>query len=108
MNKYAIGNNIQSLLESHNMTQRQLVDAINVTEASVCRWIKGNRMPTAYALYRISCLFGVTVDSLLERIDDMPHEIRALNLGQAYNSRDYVIETRQTGDTQAFVIKRRR
>ena len=70
MNKNAIGNNITSLLTDRNMTQKEFAKEINATEACVSRWASGKRIPTAYALYRIARLFGVTVDSLLVHIED--------------------------------------
>lgn len=35
-------------------------------------------------------------------------DIDAIELGKPYTSRDYIIETRQDGDAQTFIVRKRR
>ena len=44
--------------------------SINVTEATMSRWISGKRQPTAYGLYRVAKVFRVDMESLMEGIEN--------------------------------------
>lgn len=70
MNTKAIGENIGRLAKIHETTQRELSSAIGVTEVTMSRWISGQRSPTVYALLRIARLFGVTMEALMDGIED--------------------------------------
>lgn len=71
MNKTAIGRNIYVQLLKHDMTQRDLATRINVTEVTMSHWINGLRQPTAYGLYRIAKVFGVSMEDLMEGIEEI-------------------------------------
>ena len=71
MNKTAIGRNIYVQLLKHDMTQRDLATRINVTEVTMSRWINGLRQPTAYGLYRIAKVFRVSMEDLMEGIEEI-------------------------------------
>ena len=70
MNKYAIGNNIYALLKQKKMTQTKLAVRIQSHDDTVSRWMTGQRQPSAYALLRISRELGVTMEELMEGIDN--------------------------------------
>lgn len=70
MNTNAVGDNIKECLESRCMAQRELADHIGVTEATMSRWIRGQRQPTAYALLRMSKVFGVTMERLMTGVNE--------------------------------------
>ena len=70
MNKYAIGNNIYRLLKQRHMTQTKLAALIGSHQDTLSRWMTGQRQPSAYALLRISRVLGVTMESLMEGVDD--------------------------------------
>ena len=70
MNKYAIGNNISALLKQKKMTQHELAARIQSHDDTVSRWMTGQRQPSAYALLRISKVLGVTMEELMEGIDN--------------------------------------
>lgn len=65
MNTSAVGENIRSCLEAHGIAQRELAETIGVTEATMSRWLNGERQPSAYALLKISKVFGTTMESLM-------------------------------------------
>ena len=70
MNRYAIGNNIYRLLKQRRMTQHELAARIQSHDDTVSRWMTGQRQPSAYALLRISRVLGVTMESLMEGIEE--------------------------------------
>ena len=71
MNKYAIGENIYRLLKQRRMTQHELAARIQSHDDTVSRWMTGQRQPSAYALLRISRVLGVTMESLMEGVDNV-------------------------------------
>lgn len=71
MNRYAIGNNIYRLLKQRRMTQHELAARIQSHDDTVSRWMTGQRQPSAYALLRISRVLGVTMESLMEGVDNV-------------------------------------
>ena len=70
MNKYAIRENIYRLLRKKRMTQHELALRIQSHDDTVSRWMTGQRQPSAYALLRISRVLGVTMESLMEGVED--------------------------------------
>jgi transcriptional regulator with XRE-family HTH domain len=70
-----LGEKIQLLLKASNMTQKQLAEASGLTEAAICRYIKGTRTPKSNSLTAIAKAFNVTTDELLGNIVDSPDEI---------------------------------
>ena len=70
MNRYAVSDNIYKLLKDKHMTQRELAARIRVQEPTLSKWMTGQRQPSAYALLRISRELGVTMEQLMEEIED--------------------------------------
>lgn len=70
MNRYAIGENIYRLLKQRRMTQHELAARIQSHDDTVSRWMTGQRQPSAYALLRISRVLDVTMEQLMEGVDD--------------------------------------
>ena len=70
MNRYAIGENIYKMLKHRKMTQHDLAVAIGSHDATVSKWMSGQRQPSSYALLRISRELGVTMEELMEGIDN--------------------------------------
>ena len=61
MNTRAIGDNIRLYCKIQNITLHALADS---------KWVNGHRQITAYALYRVSKVLGVTMEKLMEGIED--------------------------------------
>ena len=81
--KQNFGNRIEKLLNMHNMTQRELADKIHITEASVSRYIHGNRIPKATIISDMAAVLETTADYLLQgnsgnKFDTEYHEIQCL------------------------------
>ena len=49
-----MGEKIAKLLEEHGMTQRELAEKVGVTEVSMSRYIKGERIPKAPLIAKIA------------------------------------------------------
>lgn len=56
---------IADLRKEHNLSQRDLADAINMTQASISRWEKNHTSITGSNLLKLSKYFNVSVDELL-------------------------------------------
>lgn len=63
---------LQELMALHHITQRQLAAMVDVTEASMSRYVKGERMPRMNTVANIATALQTTSDFLLGR--DMEHD----------------------------------
>ena len=60
-----LGGRIAELLTQLNMTQRELANKVNVTEVSMSRYIKGDRVPKGPVIANIATALHTTTDYLL-------------------------------------------
>jgi len=58
------------------MTQLELGEAISYSDKAVSKWERGEAVPDAYVLKKLSALFNVSVDYLLDKHDE--HEFKAV------------------------------
>lgn len=80
----AFGERLLSLLQKQGMTQKQLADRLNTTEATLSRYVNGDREPKADMLANIATALNTTSDYMLgiERSDyDFPKLERLLARG---------------------------
>ncbi|MCX4372441.1 MAG: helix-turn-helix domain-containing protein [Dysosmobacter sp.] len=63
-----ISDNIRRLCQEHDTTFFAVENATGVANGSISRWDK--KPPKIYNLKRVADFFGVSVDSLLEGVDD--------------------------------------
>lgn len=70
MNKFAIGNNIRRILDERGLSQVWLAKQIGTSNTIFTPWMNGKNFPNLMTLYRISKVLGVTIDSLMEGVDD--------------------------------------
>lgn len=61
----AFGEHLKSLLEEKGMTQAELARRTGLTEASVSRYIKGERTPRILQAYRMALIIGVDMNTLI-------------------------------------------
>ena len=61
----SIGENIKRLRRSKGMTQEQLADILNISNAAVSKWERGDSFPDITLLFPIADYFGVSVDELM-------------------------------------------
>lgn len=64
-----LGETITALLKKNGMTQKELAQRIGTTEATMCRYIAGDREPKAEVLANIATALNVTCDYLLGKED---------------------------------------
>lgn len=70
MNKTAIGTNIKILMKKNDMDFIDLANRLYPTPyTAIVKWVNGDRQPTAYGLYRIAKVFGVSMEKLMEGIE---------------------------------------
>ena len=62
-----VGERIKQLLDENRIEQKDLAEALICTEASMSRWVNGERIPKADTLCKIADYFDVSVDWLLGR-----------------------------------------
>lgn len=55
---------LTNALEASGMTQKQLADATGLTQASISRYINGDRIPRAQIAAKIAAALGITCDYL--------------------------------------------
>jgi len=64
---------LKEQIKKKGMTQKELAERIDITEASVSRYVSGQRIPKATVLLKIATALGVSTDYLLgveEKDDD--------------------------------------
>ena len=74
--KHIVSKNIFYLRTNNKMTQSELGEALSYSDKAVSKWERGEAVPDAYVLKKLSALFAVSVDYLLEKHDE--HEIKAV------------------------------
>lgn len=75
-----LGDNIKELLEQHDMTQKELAEALDITPAALGNYIRNIREPDYNTLVRIADYFCVSTDFLLNHYTDfqITHEEETL------------------------------
>lgn len=58
---------LAELRKSKGMTQLQLAESLNYSDKAVSKWERGESIPDAYTLLKISKLFSVPVDALVNK-----------------------------------------
>lgn len=61
-----IGDIIKELRVSHNISQAKLGNLMGVTQQAVARWENGHSEPDSTTLKKMSDLFGVSIDYILD------------------------------------------
>ena len=62
----AFGQRLLNLLQKQGITQKELADRINTTEATLSRYVSGDRVPKADTLANIATALHTTSDYLLD------------------------------------------
>ena len=68
--KDIVSKNIIYLRTNNKMTQLELGDALSYSDKAVSKWERGEAVPDAYVLKKLSALFDVSVDYLLSEHDE--------------------------------------
>lgn len=67
--KLIFASNLIRLRTAAGMTQAELAEQLNYSDKSISKWERGEAIPDATVLKRMSEIFGVTVDYLLNEHD---------------------------------------
>ena len=62
--------NLRSLLDSKGMMAKDLAADINITPATISRYVTNSRVPELWCVYKIAKYFGVSIDWLLGLSND--------------------------------------
>lgn len=84
MNDFDFGNFLFHQREKTGMTQAQLADLLGVTNKAVSKWENGKAKPTTDMIIRLSGIFGLSVDEMLQakrRNDKMPEIVKIVITG---------------------------
>lgn len=65
-----LGEILKELLSLHNMTQKQLAEALDLSPSALGNYIQGTREPDYHTLMRIADFFHVTTDFLLNHCNE--------------------------------------
>ena len=65
MNNENTGKLILRLRKESNMTQKQLADAMNISDKTISKWERGLGLPDVSLLRELSEILGVNVERLL-------------------------------------------
>lgn len=66
MNTNIISKYLQFLRKSHNYTQEDLARRLDISRQAVSKWETGTAVPDLEVLLKISKLYGVTINDILE------------------------------------------
>ena len=69
-----IGNNLKKLRAKKDMTQKELAEALNVSYQAVSRWENNEVEPDISTLSKLSQIFGVSVDEIINGEVEKPKE----------------------------------
>lgn len=61
----SIGENIRRLRLARGITQEQLAEVLNISNAAVSKWERGGSFPDITLLFPIADYFGISVDDLM-------------------------------------------
>lgn len=62
-----MGAKIRQLRERLGMTQKQLADALGLSQVAICLWETGENVPTIQNLYRLADILGCEPGELLAK-----------------------------------------
>jgi len=65
-----MGTYIAKLRKSHNMSQKELADKLNITDKAISKWERGLSCPDISLLAPLSAIFGISVDNLINGDED--------------------------------------
>ena len=64
-----IVNRVKKLRTAAGMTQKELADQLGVTVPTVSKWELGQRTPELERVFRMTLIFGVPIDEIVQRTE---------------------------------------
>lgn len=74
MSNLSLANTLASLRTAHRLTQEEVANHLGITKAAVSKWECGQSMPDISMLPLIAELYGVSIDELFGRADDVTQD----------------------------------
>ncbi len=91
------GPRLQRLREAHNLSRIELAKLLDVENAQVYRYEKGENLPSAETIVKLSEILQVTADELLKGSDVLSEpKIRSPKLFERFQTLDQLPKERQT------------
>lgn len=66
MDTRKVGELIYRLRKEKELTQKQLADQLNLSDRTISKWERGHGCPDVFLLPRLSAVFGVNIENILE------------------------------------------
>ena len=70
MNDYKFGNKIYELRKKKHLTQEDLAILLDISDKAVSKWENGTSKPTIENLKKLSNIFDISLDELIEKDDN--------------------------------------
>lgn len=81
---FIIGKNLQILRKKNKFTQAQLGEKLNYSDKAVSKWEKGESLPPIEVFYKISQLYGVSIDNIVGEEKIKTHLIETADMRKRY------------------------
>ena len=65
------GDNLADILKDEYMTRKELAEVLNMTEATISRYINKRQMPTMKVIINMAYELSITVDDLIDFGDNI-------------------------------------
>ena len=60
-----LGRNLKRLRKENNLTQEDLANSLSISRQAICMWERGERMPKIRMLTKVSKIFDVSLDQIV-------------------------------------------
>lgn len=81
---FIIGKNLQILRKKNKFTQAQLGETLNYSDKAVSKWEKGESLPPIDVFYKLSRLYGVSLDSIVGEEKIKPQVVETADMRKRY------------------------
>lgn len=81
---FMIGKNLQILRKKNSLTQAELAEKLNYSDKAISKWEKGDSLPPIEVFYKLSQLYGVSIDNIVNEQKIKPHVIESSYLRKRY------------------------
>lgn len=71
---FTIAKKLTELRKQSKLTQAELAEKLNYSDKAVSKWEKGDSVPTIEVLYKLSELYGVSIDYIVGREEKTPEK----------------------------------
>ena len=69
MKDSSLGSFLQQLRKENQLTQKELASQLHVTDKAVSKWELGQRTPQLERVFRMTLIFGVPIEEIVQRTE---------------------------------------